>query len=282
MPGEVCMSAPQFFSAPVAARTSPWTFGTSVLINGAIVTALILIGLQHRIHLDPTALPGDMKLGTFILTAPPMRDAAHGGGGGGSNSLIDPITGRMPKFEKIPLTPPQIPVLDHPQLAIQPAIAVPEQIKLPDNPNMPNLGVYRSANVTLITEGPGANAGIGWGHNGGVGPGNGNGAGDGADRGAGGGIYTPGGDVSAPVPIVSPEADFSDEARRAKFQGVCVISLIVDTQGNPVNPRVTRRLGMGLDEKALEAVSHYRFKPARKNGKPVPVRIAVAVNFRLY
>jgi TonB family protein len=99
----------------------------------------------------------------------------------------------------------------------------------------------------------------------------------------GGGPYTPGaGGVSFPVPLVSPEAEFSDEARRAKYQGVCAISIVVDTRGYPQNPRVVRSLGMGLDEKALEAVSRYRFKPALKNGKPVPAIITVEVNFRLY
>jgi len=56
----------------------------------------------------------------------------------------------------------------------------------------------------------------------------------------------------------------------------------VDAHGYPENPRVVRSLGMGLDEKALEAVQRYRFKPAMKDGKPVPVTILVEVNFRLY
>jgi periplasmic protein TonB len=88
--------------------------------------------------------------------------------------------------------------------------------------------------------------------------------------------------VSAPIPIVTPEAEFSDEARRSKYQGICMISIIVDAHGYPQNPRVLQSLGMGLDEKALDAVGRYRFKPALKDGRPVPVRIAVAVNFRLY
>jgi TonB family protein len=61
-----------------------------------------------------------------------------------------------------------------------------------------------------------------------------------------------------------------------------MISLVVDTHGNPQNPRVVQPLGMGLDEKALAAVKLYRFKPAMKDGKPVNARIWVAVNFRLY
>jgi len=96
-------------------------------------------------------------------------------------------------------------------------------------------------------------------------------------------VYTPGvGGVSNPVPIVTPEAEFSDEARRNKHQGICMITMIVDRQGNPRNPHIVRSLGMGLDEKALEAVLKYRFKPARKDGKPVASIISVAVNFRLF
>jgi protein TonB len=91
-----------------------------------------------------------------------------------------------------------------------------------------------------------------------------------------------GGGVSAPVALNQVEAEFSDEARRAKYQGICIVSLIVDAQGNPQNPRVVRALGMGLDEKAIEAVKKYKFKPAMKGSQPVPVMISVEVNFRLY
>jgi TonB family protein len=96
-------------------------------------------------------------------------------------------------------------------------------------------------------------------------------------------LYRIGGGVSAPVILIQPDAEFSDEARRAKYQGVVVVSFIVDAQGNTQNPRVVRALGMGLDEKALEAVRKYKFKPAMKDGKtPVPVMMSVEVNFRLY
>ena len=96
-------------------------------------------------------------------------------------------------------------------------------------------------------------------------------------------LYQIGGGVSAPVSLHSVEAEFSDEARRAKYQGVCLISLIVDAQGNPQNIRVARALGMGLDEKAIEAIRQYKFKPAMKDGKtPVPVMITIEVDFRLY
>jgi len=88
--------------------------------------------------------------------------------------------------------------------------------------------------------------------------------------------------VTHPIPIITPEAEFSDEARRQKYQGSCTISVVIDAQGDPQNARVVQPIGMGLDEKALAAVMRYRFKPAKKDGTPVAVRISVVVNFRLY
>ena len=96
-------------------------------------------------------------------------------------------------------------------------------------------------------------------------------------------VYKIGGDVTAPVVIHSVAARFSEKARRAKYQGVCLVSLVVDAQGNPQNVHVTRALGMGLDNNAVEAVRQYKFKPALKNGRtPVPVAITIEVDFRLY
>jgi TonB family protein len=166
---------------------------------------------------------------------------------------------------------------------MEPAINVQTNITLPDNPNLPNIGVKNSINVNLASNGQGGGSGMGTGYGGGLGSGNGNGYGPGSGGNTGGGLYKVGGQVSQPVPLNNVEAEFSDEARRAKYQGVCIISVIVDAQGNPQNPRVVRALGMGLDEKALEAVRKYKFKPAMKDGKtPVPVMINVEVNFRLY
>jgi TonB family protein len=94
--------------------------------------------------------------------------------------------------------------------------------------------------------------------------------------------YRVGGKVSAPVVLYSPEAEFTDDARRANYSGVCIISMIVDADGMPQNVRIVKPLDHGLSEKAIEAVSRYRFKPAMKDGKPVPVMVNVEVNFRFY
>jgi TonB family protein len=95
-------------------------------------------------------------------------------------------------------------------------------------------------------------------------------------------VYKVGGDVSAPVLIYSVDAEFSKKAKDAKYQGVSVVSLVVDAQGMPRHVHTIRKLGMGLDEKAIEAVRQYKFEPSTLHGKPVAVAITIEVNFRLY
>jgi TonB family protein len=92
----------------------------------------------------------------------------------------------------------------------------------------------------------------------------------------------PGGGVSAPRAIYSPDPVFSEEARQAKFQGTAVIFLIIDASGTARDIQIQRPLGMGLDEKAVEAVSTWKFKPAQKDGEPVSVQVSVEVTFHLY
>ena len=268
----------------MAVKANPWAIGISTTFNVIVVLLAIWLGI-HVVQniVKPPLQATNIDVGTFDLKAPKAGVAAGGGGGGGSHDIVDPIKGKLPPRMKDPITPPMTPILEQPKLAVPSAINVQQNIQLPDNPNLPNIGVTRSANVTLASNGQGGGSGMGTGYGGGLGSGTGNGFGPGTGGNAGGGVYQIGGGVSAPVAIFTPEAEFSDEARRAKYQGVCLISLIVDAQGNPQDPRVIRALGMGLDEKALEAVRKYKFKPAMKDGRtPVPVRITIEVNFRLY
>ena len=269
---------------PMAVKPNPWAIGISTAVNLSILAVLLFfVGKKIIEAVKPPLTATTIDVGTFELKAPKTGVAAGGGGGGGSHDIVDPIKGKLPKIEDKPMTPPQIPVLDKPKIPIESAIAVQKDITLPDNPMLPNVGVTKSPNVALASNGQGGGAGMGTGYGGGLGSGTGNGFGPGTGGNTGGGLYRIGGGVSAPVPIFQPEAEFSDEARRAKYQGVCIVSLIVDAQGNPQNVHVVRPLGMGLDEKALEAVRKYKFKPALKDGRtPVPVMISVEVNFRLY
>jgi TonB family protein len=108
----------------------------------------------------------------------------------------------------------------------------------------------------------------------GVGPGHGGAIGDGA-------AYRVGGTVTPPRALYTPDPEYSAEALHAKYQGTLVLWLIVGPDGKPRDIRVTRALGMGLDQKAIEAVNRWRFEPAMKDGRPVAVQINVEVNFRL-
>jgi periplasmic protein TonB len=265
----------------MAVKPNPWAIGISTGINLAIALVLLFfVGKAVIEKVKPNLTATNIDVGMY--KAPAMKDLAGGGGGGGSHSIVEASKGKLPKIEKTPVVPPQVQTFEKPKIAMPSAIDVQKEIQLPDNPTMPNIGMKSGVNVVL-SNGSGSGGGMGSGSGGGLGSGSGNGYGPGTGGNAGGGYYHVGGGISAPVPLNSVEAEFSDEARRAKYQGVCLIQMIVDAQGNPQNPRVIRPLGMGLDEKALEAVRKYRFKPAMKDGKtPVPVMITVEVNFRLY
>jgi protein TonB len=91
-----------------------------------------------------------------------------------------------------------------------------------------------------------------------------------------------GGAISPPVVLSQPDPQFSEEARRKKIGGSVLVYLQVDREGNPINVRVVRGIGYGLDEKALEAVRQYHFRPAMENGHPVVVEMNVLVNFQIF
>lgn len=90
-----------------------------------------------------------------------------------------------------------------------------------------------------------------------------------------------GGDVSAPSLLSKVEPKYSEEARVAKLQGTVVLYVEVDESGNPKNLRVVRALGLGLDEKAIEAVSQWKWRPGYKAGRPVTVAATIEINFKL-
>lgn len=96
-----------------------------------------------------------------------------------------------------------------------------------------------------------------------------------------GGVYRVGGGVSAPVLIHKVEPEYTEEARAAKYQGTVSLYTEIAPDGTATNIRVVHGLGLGLDEKAIEAVKQWRFKPGQKDGKPVTVMATIEVNFRL-
>jgi periplasmic protein TonB len=282
LPPLVLTSQPVAVPDPFRAPRSPMSSALSVGAHVVIIGLIIFLIIEARMH--PKPVP---KVQTVQMDITPFRPIAPkgaamgGGGGGGARELVPAPKGRLPKFSETPITPPMLAVNEHPKLAVEPTIKMPPNVVLPNN-NLPNLGDPRTSIVGPASNGSGSGAGLGSGDGGGIGSGSGAGYGPGEGGGYGGGLYHVGGGVSPPVLIYSVDAEFSDEARRAKYQGVSVVSLIVDAHGLPQRIRVVRKLGMGLDEKAVEAVRQYKFKPSTYQGKPVPVEITIEVNFHIY
>jgi len=218
--------------------------------------------------------PGD-------YTLKPAPTQAGGGVGGGDRDVLKASQGRLPKFSMQQITPPAAVIRnENPKLAVEPTVVVPPDIQVAQL-KMPNLGDPKSTAV-IPSNGTGSGSGIGSGSGGGVGSGTGPGVGPGTGGGMGGGVFRIGKGVTPPRVIYQTDPEFSEEARKAKYQGTCVLGLVVDANGRPTAIRVINALGMGLDEKAIESVKNWKFEPGKKDGHDVAVEIAVEVDFHLY
>jgi periplasmic protein TonB len=242
--------------------------------------------------LSHTALIVLIASGILIGTKPAARQAdtiseltyaptgGNGGGGSGDRSRIPVSKGTPPRMTEQQLAPPLIIVhRSNPLLPVHATVVGPPDLKFPQSNQ---LGDLISSNIAIPSNGSGTGGGAGAGTGTGLGGGFGVGVGPGSNRGAGGGVYSPGAGVIAPRAVYDPEPEYSEEARKVKTQGTVQLALIVDEQGRPRNIRVTRSLGMGLDEKAIDAVKNWKFVPGTKDGLPVAVQVNVEIIFRLY
>jgi protein TonB len=243
-------------------------FWGAVLAHGCAL-ALIALLVSQRVGMVATKPMEVTVLDAPVPPAPPQLRAM--GGGGGQKGPTPVSKGNPPKFEKEPLLPPKAPVLEA-RLKVDPAIDVQPDLKMARN-DSPNIGMANSPVVGMS---------MGNGNGSGLGSGNGNGLGPGSGGNTGGGVYRIGGGVSAPVLIYQPEPEFSEEARKAKVAGDVIVAIVVDAHGRAQRVHVVRGIGMGLDERAVEAVRQYRFKPAMKDGRPVDVEMNVDVNFQIF
>jgi TonB family protein len=211
----------------------------------------------------------------------PQKQTMGGGGGGGDHSPLPPSKGQAPKFSPRQFTPPQQVIANpNPILQMEPTLIGDPNIKLPQN-NLPVWGDPTATRIGPPSNGPGSGGGIGSGSGGGIGSGKGGGLGPGEGGGVGGGVFRVGGGVTAPTLLAKVEPEYSEEARRAKYQGTVVLYVEVAPDGKAHNLKVIRSLGLGLDEKAIEAVNKWRFRPGYKDGKAVTVAATIEVNFRL-
>lgn len=241
----------------------------------AIVLHVVVIGLiAFLVTKKVVSLAAPKQLEIVSLDAPPPHVPPKMklmGGGGGQKGPAPVSKGSPPKFSPDQIVPPKAPPVLTPKLAVAPTIDVDPTLKM--QTALPNIGMANAPNVGIS---------MGNGNGNGLGSGNGNGLGPGSGGNTGGGVRQVGGGVSAPQLVYKVEAEFSEEARKAKVSGNVVVGLIVDEKGNAIRVHVVRGLGMGLDEKAVEAVRQFKFKPAMENGKPVKVEVNVEVNFQIF
>jgi periplasmic protein TonB len=248
------------------------TFLLSLLGQAAI---LVLITIYFT---RPPIYPPDIVDRMSDFQKLPLIFSGHNGGGGGNHEQLRASIGSLPDSSLEPqIVPPTVIVpKEMPKLPAPETIMIAPEIKLPPGAQ---IGDPSSLFSNWHSDGKGGPGGIGdSGCCDGVGNSVGPHAGDGPS-----GIYPAGQKgVSVPEVIYSPEPSFSEEARKAKFQGMVLLLVVVGKDGRPYNIRVGQSLGMGLDEKAMEAVRNWRFRPAALNGHAVATQIAVQVDFHLY
>jgi TonB family protein len=267
---------------PLWAKRKEYSVAQMVSVGVHVVVAVLVIWPFAKKIVQPTVQ--DMQvvdISPYLSKLPPAKDRAGGGGGGGEHKQIPQTQGKIPKFEMTRITPPLMTPHPTPKLPAEPTLLGPPELKIP-SPNDPNFGDPLAALMTA-SAGSGGGGGMGTGDGGGIGSGSGGGLGPGYGGGTGGGAFRPGtGGVGYPSCLYCPEPQYSEDARKAKFQGIVVLQVIIQPDGHATNIQVVKGAGLGLDEKAIEAVKTWRFKPAvGPNGTPVATITPIEVNFRL-
>jgi len=267
---EAAAAIPFAFAQRVKAPRSSWSMSGAVVAH--VLVLLLLVALAKE-RTAPYKRTMETMLSEELMPPPPLLSAPKvAGGGGGQPDHASVSAGHLPKFSTEQLLPPKAPPTIPPKLPVEPTVVVAQDLKMADN-KMPDIG-SPSSTLHGFSLGNGAGGGIGSGNGNGIGPGSGGNAGD--------GVVSMGAGVIPPKVLLQVDPEFSDEARKARFSGNVEVELVVDEQGRPTHIRVARGVGLGLDEKAIEAVRQYKFKPAMQNGKPVKVAVYVDVQFNIY
>jgi periplasmic protein TonB len=283
-PAPESVTLPTLFGAGGGVYTTRRSsFVVSFLGQTLAIAAFLLCSrffVAHRNELRRQVVGIVTDISPYILS--PSASKSGGGGGGGDRDRLQASKGILPRFSREQLAPPAVVIRnENPKLPVEPTVLVPPEIHL-SMPQTGPLGDPLSSILGLPSNGIGSGGGIGSGSGGGVGSGHGPGVGPGWGGGIGGGLYRVGGGITAPHLIYGPEPEFSEEARKAKYQGAVVLEVIVGTDGRTHDIRVAQSLGMGLDEKAIEAIRQWKFEPSRKDGIPVAVLVDIEVDFHLY
>ncbi|MEX2270919.1 MAG: energy transducer TonB [Vicinamibacterales bacterium] len=259
-----------FLVSPNKRRVSG-AFGASLIVHLLILLAMVVV----------MTVPG-----VSDMLQPEAPDVVYvfmpgpgGGGGGGGNRTPDPPkkaeieVPKPPVSKPTPIPTPVVPQLPQPVL---PPITTQAPITVPGT---------LSALSTPVSAGSGTGGGAGTGRGTGSGEGTGSGIGPGEGGGTGGGRYRPGSLVTDPTVLSEVKPAYTAEAMRAKIQGEVEIEGVVMPDGRLADLRIVRSLdrAYGLDQKALEAVRQWKFKPGvlKSTGQPVPIIVTIALTFTL-
>jgi len=286
--------------APKFAHSSPSTraitlkdenFSRSQVASFALhgsLALLLFMTFVTRLPIPGKPIPHDGPIftpppGLFRhLLAPPPVPGDHGGGSGGERNPIPMSGGDRPPVDRQQIVAPSVHTFPNAQLQLTPLLEGPVPMPAASD-GLPNWGDINSTNQTH-SDGPGCCQGMGDKHGTGIGIGDGPGSGPGRDGGVGkSAIGPPGNGVRHPSCQYCPRPEYSDEARRTHFQGIVMLNVVVLADGRTDRIELVSGPGLGLDEKAIEAVRNWRFNPAiGPNGKAVAVTIPVEVQFQLF
>ena len=254
------------------------TMISGALHGAAIVLVLLTTGVKTPLvkNTDHVILFTPLDVMKYEITVPQPDDP---GGGGGMRAKTAASLGNLPPRKLKQFLAPMVKVENaNPILTVEPSIIASPEIAVPQV----NLAVFGDPHGVAgpPSAGPGKGGGIGNGDGTGVGPGNGAGAGPGHD----GGISGQGGfqgSLTEPVLLYKVDPEYSEEARKAKLQGVVMVRAVIDVRGQVQNIAVAQGLGLGLDERAMAAVEKWKFRAGMRNGKPVATSALIQLSFRL-
>lgn len=237
-----------------------------------------------QIHSPIVYAPDPHELRALLFPRGVAPSDGTGGGGGGEYNPQPASVGRRPDFSHLPqMVPPSVRQNENAVLILKTTLEGPEELN-----NLPNRDMNRwgdpLASAITNSNGPGKNGGIGEGDGKGVGRGRGNGFENGEIDGSGGGKPSvPGNGITFPTCQFCPRPDYPEEARKVKYSGSVTLNVVVLSNGKTGRIEVVNSPGMGLDEKAMEAVRGWIFKPGiGPNGKPVATVVTIEVIFQLF
>ena len=259
--------------------------GNATLASIAVHAAFVLL-LLVAIANPPSALvPTSRQEPPDSITWLDMPGPGGGGGGGGTKNPEPPRKAEAKGPEKI-----TVPV-EKPKLAVataKPTPPPPPQIEIPAQKTATGVlelpGVVSNIPApTVPSQGSGEGGGAGTGKGTGSGSGQGAGLGAGFGGGTGGGWYRPGNGVLSPEVLHEERPQYTAGAMRAKVQGIVEVEAVVMTDGTVGQVQIVRSLDdrWGLDEKAIEAVKRWRFRPGTRQGRAVPVLVNIELTFTL-